>query len=246
MITFTITTIIIIIIIIISIIIIIIIIIKIIITLYHLHLCNFAKGWSSFVQHLKFCKGVGCAAAQAPVSVHFTGGGRFANVCRAGPPALGCAKMEKLVELGIIQQAEGKEENLYDNILLRISRSDLSERILTASVVHSLSELVHIVKNKWQEIPNDRLSKKQFVHIVAFICDRKSTLEGQNNAKIRSIWRAETLQKELDANPNAPWQGLKYLGVKNPIEVACEVEVDNPAAGKTFFCTSATQLSLIC
>ena len=105
--------------------------------------------------------------------------------------------MENLVELGIIQQTEGKVENLYENILLRISTSDLSERILTASVVHALSELVHIVKNKWQEIPNDQLSKKQFVHIVAFICDRKSTLEGQNNAKIRSIWRAQTSQKEL-------------------------------------------------
>ena len=68
----------------------------------------------------------------------------------------------------------------------------------------------------------------------------------QQQTEQEAIWRAQTLQKELDANPNAPWQGLKYLGVENPIEVACEVEVDNPAAGKTFFCTSATQLSLIC
>ena len=75
--------------------------------------------------------------------------------------------MEKLVDIGLIQQ--GEECNLYVNMLARIANSDLSSKILSVSVVHALSTFVFLVKNKWKDkVPPTHLSKKQFVHILAF------------------------------------------------------------------------------
>ena len=98
------------------------------------------------------------------------------------------SKMDKLVDIGLIKQ--GEEENLYNNMLARIANSDLSSRNLSVSVVDALSSLVFLVKNKWKDkVPSTHLTKKQFVHILAYICDRRSTLEEQEDMKIRSIWR---------------------------------------------------------
>ena len=85
------------------------------------------------------------------------------------------SKMDKLVDIGLIKQ--GEEENLYNNMLARIANSDLSSRNLSVSVVDALSSLVFLVKNKWKDkVPSTHLTKKQFVHILAYICDRRSTL----------------------------------------------------------------------
>ena len=122
------------------------------------------------------------------------------------------SKMDKLVDIGLIKQ--GEEENLYNNMLARIANSDLSSRNLSVSVVDALSSLVFLVKNKWKDkVPSTHLTKKQFVHILAYICDRRSTLEEQDAMKIRSIWRPNMLQKEMERNRDALWPGLKFLGV---------------------------------
>ena len=81
------------------------------------------------------------------------------------------SKMDKLVDIGLIKQ--GEEENLYNNMLARIANSDLSSRNLSVSVVDALSSLVFLVKNKWKDkVPSTHLTKKQFVHILAYICEK--------------------------------------------------------------------------
>ena len=121
------------------------------------------------------------------------------------------SQMDKLLDIGLIKQ--GEEENLYNNMLARIANSDLSSRNLTVSVVDALSTLVFLLKNKWKDkVPSTHLTKKQFVHILAYICDRRSTLEEQEDKKIRSIWRPNMLQREMERNQDAPWPGLQFLG----------------------------------
>ena len=116
------------------------------------------------------------------------------------------------MDIGLIKQ--GEEENLYNNMLARIANSDLSSRNLSVSVVDALSSLVFLVKNKWKDkVPSTHLTKKQFVHILAYICDRRSTLEEQEDKKIRGIWQPNMLQKEMERNRDALWPGLKFLGV---------------------------------
>ena len=120
--------------------------------------------------------------------------------------------MEPLVELGILQQSD--EDRVYEKILARIAKSDVSSTTLSVTVVHALSKLVFVVKNKWKDkVPTTKITKKQFVHILAYICDRNSTLEEQDEMKIRNLWRPQILQSQMNSKPHALWPGLKYLGV---------------------------------
>ena len=85
--------------------------------------------------------------------------------------------MEQLIEIGILQQSD-EQDNLYEKILARIAKSDVSSAVLSVKVVHALSNLVFVVKNRWKDkVPTSKLTKKQFVHILAYICDRNSTFE---------------------------------------------------------------------
>ena len=83
--------------------------------------------------------------------------------------------MEQLIEIGILQQSD-EQDNLYEKILARIAKSDVSSAVLSVKVVHALSNLVFVVKNRWKDkVPTSKLTKKQFVHILAYICDRTIT-----------------------------------------------------------------------
>ena len=94
------------------------------------------------------------------------------------------ATMEPLVEIGILQQSD--EDRVYEKILARIAKSDVSSTTLSVTVVHALSKLVFLVKNKWKDkVPTTKLTKKQFVHILAYICDRNSTLEEHSKICIK-------------------------------------------------------------
>ena len=91
--------------------------------------------------------------------------------------------MEQLIEIGILQQSD-EQDNLYEKILARIAKSDVSSAVLSVKVVHALSNLVFVVKNRWKDkVPTSKLTKKQFVHILAYICDRNSTLEEQDEVE---------------------------------------------------------------
>ena len=135
------------------------------------------------------------------------------------------ATMEPLVELGILQQSD--EDRVYEKILARIAKSDVSSTTLSVTVVHALSKLVFVVKNKWKDkVPTTKITKKQFVHILAYICDRNSTLEEQDVMKIRNLWRPQILQSQMNSKPHALWPGLKYLGV-DIASIEHRVEVGN-------------------
>ena len=120
--------------------------------------------------------------------------------------------MEQLIEIGILQQSD-EQDNLYEKILARIAKSDVSSAVLSVKVVHALSNLVFVVKDRWKDkVPTSKLTKKQFVHILAYICDRNSTLEEQDKMRMRNIWNPKIMQDQMDSKPHALWPGLKYLG----------------------------------
>ena len=121
--------------------------------------------------------------------------------------------MEQLIEIGILQQSD-EQDNLYEKILARIAKSDVSSAVLSVKVVHALSNLVFVVKNRWKDkVPTSKLTKKQFVHILAYICDGNSTLEEHDKMRMRNIWNPKIMQDQMDSKPHALWPGLKYLGV---------------------------------
>ena len=43
--------------------------------------------------------------------------------------------MEQLIEIGILQQSD-EQDNLYEKILARIAKSDVSSAVLSVKVVH--------------------------------------------------------------------------------------------------------------
>ena len=51
--------------------------------------------------------------------------------------------MEQLIEIGILQQSD-EQDNLYEKILARIAKSDVSSAVLSVKVVHALSNLVFV------------------------------------------------------------------------------------------------------
>ena len=134
--------------------------------------------------------------------------------------------MEQLIEIGILQQSD-EQDNLYEKILARIAKSDVSSAVLSVKVVHALSNLVFVVKNRWKDkVPTSKLTKKQFVHILAYICDRNSTLEEQDKMRMRNIWNPKIMQDQMDSKPHALWPGLKYLGV-DIASIEHRVEIGN-------------------
>ena len=72
--------------------------------------------------------------------------------------------MEKLAEAGLLQSSHSQGvDNVYENMLERIGKSNFGPKLLTVSMVDALSRLVFLVNNKWKEVPSSHLTKKQFV-----------------------------------------------------------------------------------
>ena len=77
---------------------------------------------------------------------------------------------------------EGGQDNVYQNLLASIDRRNQSGSSITVGVVHALSKKVFLAKNKRRDkAPTTMLSKKQFAHVLVYICNRNQ------NSKINGL-----------------------------------------------------------
>ena len=79
------------------------------------------------------------------------------------------------IKLGV---DEVDQDNVYQNLLASIDRENLSGSSITVAVVHALSKKVFLAKNKRRDkAPTTMLSKKQFAHVLVYICNRNVKLD---------------------------------------------------------------------
>ena len=108
----------------------------------------------------------------------------------------------------------GGEDNVYEELLAKINKNKMSANILTVTVVDALSKLVYVAKSKKDKAPPNMLSKRQFAHVLGYICRREMLLEEVPDAVIRNVWNPRNIEKEMASNPNAVWGGSKYFGLE--------------------------------
>ena len=70
----------------------------------------------------------------------------------------------------------GGEDNVYEELLAKINKNKMSANILTVTVVDALSKLVYVAKSKYDKAPPNMLSKRQFAHVLGYICRREMLL----------------------------------------------------------------------
>ena len=71
----------------------------------------------------------------------------------------------------------GVKDNVYEELLAKIDKNKLSANILTVTIVNALSKLVYVAKSKKDKAPPTLLSKKQFAHVIGYICKKDILLE---------------------------------------------------------------------
>ena len=101
--------------------------------------------------------------------------------------------MEKLVLLGLLDP--GGEDNVYEELLAKINKNKMSANILTVTVVDALSKLVYVAKSKKDKAPPNMLSKRQFAHVLGYICRREMLLEEVPDAVIRNVCNPRNIEK---------------------------------------------------
>ena len=83
--------------------------------------------------------------------------------------------MEGLGDFGLLVD-EVDQDNVYQNLLASIDRRNLSGSSITVGAVHALSKKVFIAKTSKNKprnkVPTTMLSKKEFAHILVYICNR--------------------------------------------------------------------------
>ena len=85
----------------------------------------------------------------------------------------------------------GVKDNVFEELLAKIDKNKLSANILTVTIVNALSKLVYVAKSKKDKAPPTLLSKKQFAHVIGYICKKDILLEEVSDAVIRNVWRSE-------------------------------------------------------
>ena len=82
--------------------------------------------------------------------------------------------MERLGDFGLLVNKVG-QDNVYQNLLASIDRENLSGSSITVGAVHALSKKVFIAKTSKNKprnkVPTTMLSKKEFAHILVYICN---------------------------------------------------------------------------
>ena len=120
--------------------------------------------------------------------------------------------MEEFACLGILDPGGGKE-NVYDKLLTTIDKKKITPKTITVRIVHALSKMVFLTQNrKKDQTPTNMLSKRQFAHVLGYICNRDMRLEELSDTVIRNVWRQERLAKQMASNPDVVWDGFKFLG----------------------------------
>ena len=119
--------------------------------------------------------------------------------------------MEEFACLGILDPGGGKE-NVYDKLLTTIDKKELAPNKITVKIVDALSKLVYVAKSKSDHGPTTMLSKRQFAHVLGYICNRDMRLEELSDKVIRNVWNLKKIEKQMASNPDVVWDGFKFLG----------------------------------
>ena len=119
--------------------------------------------------------------------------------------------MEEFACLGILDPGGGKE-NVYDKLLATIDKKELTPNKITVKIVDALSKLVYVAKSKSDHGPTTMLSKRQFAHVLGYICNRDMRLEELSDKVIRNVWNLKKIEKQMASNPDVVWDGFKFLG----------------------------------
>ena len=98
--------------------------------------------------------------------------------------------MEGFVDFGLLVDEVG---HVYQNLLASIDRRNLGGSSITVGAVHALSKKVFIAKTSKNKprnkVPTTMLSKKEFAHILVYICNRNVKLDEVGDTLIRNVWR---------------------------------------------------------
>ena len=121
--------------------------------------------------------------------------------------------MEKLACLGLLDPG-CKTENVYVQLLETINKKEFTARSITVTIVDALSDIVYVAKSKKDQAPKTLLTKRQFAHVLGYICNRDLTLGEVQDSVVRNVWNPRKMEKQLATNPNALWDGVKFFGVK--------------------------------
>ena len=121
--------------------------------------------------------------------------------------------MEKLACLGLLDPG-CKTENVYVQLLETINKKEFTARSITVTIVDALSDIVYVAKSKTDKAPKTLLTKRQFAHVLGYICNRDLTLGEVQDSVVRNVWNPRKMEKQLATNPNALWDGVKFFGVK--------------------------------
>ena len=120
--------------------------------------------------------------------------------------------MEKLACLGLLDPG-CKTENVYVQLLETINKKELTARSITVTIVDALSNIVYVAKSKTDKAPKTLLTKRQFAHVLGYMCNRDLTLGEVQDSVVRNVWNPRKMEKQLATNPNALWDGVKFFGV---------------------------------
>ena len=121
--------------------------------------------------------------------------------------------MEEFACLGILDPGGGKE-NVYDKLLATIDKKELTPNKITVKIVDALSKLVYVAKSKSDHGPTTMLSKRQFAHVLGYICNRDMRLEELSDKVIRNVWNLKKIEKQMASNPDVVWDGFKFFDIE--------------------------------
>ena len=110
--------------------------------------------------------------------------------------------MEKLACLGLLDPG-CKTENVYVQLLETINKKEFTARSITVTIVDALSDIVYVAKSKTDKAPKTLLTKRQFAHVLGYICNRDLTLGEVQDSVVRNVWNPRKMEKQLATNPNA-------------------------------------------
>ena len=122
--------------------------------------------------------------------------------------------MEGLGDFGLLVNKVG-QDNVYQNLLASIDRENLSGSSITVAVVHALSKKVFFAKNKRRDkAPTTMLSKKQFAHVLVYICNRNVKLDEVGDTLIRNVWCPPTREAiQLISTCSVAWIEVSWCSI---------------------------------
>ena len=116
--------------------------------------------------------------------------------------------MAMLEQLGLFQFKENISANsLYEHMLDIIKVRKYNQAILTNAFVTELHQLLYLTRSRHEEVPKDRLSRTEFLHVIGYLV-AKMTIEDASAKKL-----AAGLFRQLPKDATAQlWQdGINFV-----------------------------------